>query len=75
MTINPPFTIRARRLCERRSRGVAMIVPVEVGAGGIATRKVDQGKITDFSYNMWSDLYTQERVDQLADAVRSIAAE
>jgi hypothetical protein len=52
-----------------------MIVPVEVGAGGIATRKVDQGKITDFSYNMWSDLYTQERVDQLADAVRSIAAE
>jgi hypothetical protein len=24
---------------------------------------------------MWSDLYTQERVDQLADAVRSIAAE
>ena len=41
----------------------------------IATRKVDQGKITDFSYNMWSDLYTQERVDQLADAVRSIAAE
>ena len=41
----------------------------------IDSRKVDQGKITDFSYNMWSDLYTQERVDQFANAVCSIAAE
>ncbi len=29
-------TVRARRLRERRSRGVAMVAPVEVGAGGIA---------------------------------------
>jgi len=36
MAINAPSTIRARRLRERRSRGVAMIAPVEVGAGGIA---------------------------------------
>ena len=28
-------TARARRLRERRSRGVAMVAPVEVGEGGI----------------------------------------
>ena len=27
--------VRARRLRERRSRGVAMVAPVEVGAGGV----------------------------------------
>jgi hypothetical protein len=27
--------VRARRLRERRSRGVAMVAPVEVGEGGI----------------------------------------
>ena len=31
-----PFTVRARRLRERRSRGVAMVAPVEVGQGGVA---------------------------------------
>jgi hypothetical protein len=36
MAINAPSTIRTRRLRERRSRGVAMIAPVEVGAGAIA---------------------------------------
>ena len=30
-----PSTARARKLRERRSRGVAMVVPVEVGEGGI----------------------------------------
>jgi len=35
MAINAPSTIRARRLRERRSRGVAMIAPVEVGEGGV----------------------------------------
>jgi hypothetical protein len=30
-----PSTARARRLRERRSRGVAMVAPVEVGEGGI----------------------------------------
>ena len=36
MTPNAPSTVRARRLRERRSRGVAMVAPVEVGEGGIA---------------------------------------
>ena len=35
MAINAPSTVRARRLRERRSRGVAMVAPVEVGEGGI----------------------------------------
>jgi hypothetical protein len=35
MAINAPSTVRARRLQERRSRGVAMVAPVEVGAGGL----------------------------------------
>ena len=36
MVIEAPSTTRARRLRERRSRGVAMVAPVEVGAGGVA---------------------------------------
>ena len=36
MAINAPSTIRARRLRERRSRGVAMCAQVEVGQGGVA---------------------------------------
>ena len=35
MVTEAPSTARARRLCERRSRGVAMVAPVEVGEGGI----------------------------------------
>ena len=35
MTTNAPSTLRARRLRERRSRGVAMVAPVEVGEGGL----------------------------------------
>ena len=35
MTHEPTSTARARRLRERRSRGVAMVAPVEVGAGGL----------------------------------------
>ncbi len=35
MTTIAPSTVRARRLRERRSRGVAMVAPVEVGEGGI----------------------------------------
>ena len=35
MTHEPASSVRARRLRERRSRGVAMIAPVEVGAGGL----------------------------------------
>jgi hypothetical protein len=35
MTHEPTSTVRARRLRERRSRGIAMIAPVEIGEGGI----------------------------------------
>jgi hypothetical protein len=34
MVIEAPSTVRARRLRERRSRGVAMVASVEVGEGG-----------------------------------------
>ena len=35
MAINAPSTVRARHLRERRSRGVIMVPPVEVGEGGV----------------------------------------
>ena len=35
MVHEPTSTARARRLRERRSRGVAMVAPVEVGEGEI----------------------------------------
>ena len=35
MVTEAPSTVRARRLRERRSRGVAMCAPVEVGEGGL----------------------------------------
>ena len=35
MVTEASSTVRARRLRERRSRGVAMVAPVEVGEGGI----------------------------------------
>ena len=35
MATNAPSTVRARRLRERRSRGVVLVAPVEVGEGGI----------------------------------------
>ena len=36
MVIEAPSTVRARRLRERRSRGVVTCAPVEVGEGGVA---------------------------------------
>ena len=36
MVTEPTSTVRVKRLRERRSRGVAMVAPVEVGEGGIA---------------------------------------
>ena len=36
MVTKAPSTVRARRLRERRSRGVVLVAPVEVGEGGIA---------------------------------------
>jgi len=35
MVHSPKTTVRARRLRERRSRGIATVAPVEVGEGGI----------------------------------------
>ena len=35
MATNAPSTVRARRLRERRSRGVVMVALVEVGEGGV----------------------------------------
>ena len=35
MAHEPTSTVRARRLRERRSRGVVMVAPVEVGEGGV----------------------------------------
>jgi hypothetical protein len=35
MVHEPTSTLRARRLRERRSRGVVMVAPVEIGEGGI----------------------------------------
>ena len=35
MAHEPTSTIRARRLCERRARGVVMVALFEVGDGGV----------------------------------------
>ena len=35
MTTNAPSTIRARRLRERRAKGIVMVAPVEIGEGGV----------------------------------------
>ena len=35
MVTEAPSTVRARRLRERRSRGVVLVAPVEVGEGGL----------------------------------------
>ena len=35
MTNERTSTLRARRLRERRSRGVVMVAPVEIGTGGV----------------------------------------
>ena len=35
MVTEPTSTVRARRLRERRSRGVVLVAPVEVGEGGV----------------------------------------
>ena len=35
MAYEPTSTLRARRLRERRSRGIAMVATVEIGEGGV----------------------------------------
>ena len=51
MTTVAPSTIRVKRLRERRSKGVAMVAPVEVGEGGIellvSNGLLDNGKKND----------------------------
>ena len=51
MTATAPSTGRVRKLRERRSQGVAMVAPVEVGEGGIdllvSNGLLDQGKKND----------------------------
>ena len=51
MTTVAPSTVRVKRLRERRSQGVAMVAPVEVGEGGIdllvSNGLLDQGKKND----------------------------
>ena len=50
MAHEPKSTTRARRLRERRARGVVMVAPVEIGEGGVALLvgngllKQDQGE-------------------------------
>ena len=41
MIHEPTSTARARRLCERRAKGVVMVAPVEVGEGGVANEKFE----------------------------------
>ena len=51
MTTVHPSTNRVKRLRERRSKGVAMVAPVEVGEGGIdllvSNGLLDQSKKND----------------------------
>ena len=42
MIHEPTSTSRARRLYERRSKGVVMVAPVEVGEGGVGLLKQAQ---------------------------------
>ena len=41
----------------------------------VSTREIDTKQVSEFSYAMWSDIYTQERVKELSNSIRSIAAE
>ena len=50
MTIEPASTIRARRLRERRSKGVLMFAPVEIGMGGVELL-VDNGLLKQHLVN------------------------
>ena len=47
MAHEPTSTDRARRLRERRARGIAMVAPVEVGEGGVDLL-VDNGLLKQY---------------------------
>ena len=50
MTNEPTPATRARRLRERRSRGVIMVAPVEIGKGGVELL-VDNGLLKQHQVN------------------------
>jgi hypothetical protein len=50
MTNEPTSTLRARRLRERRSRGVVMVAPVEIGMGGVELL-IDNGLLKQHQIN------------------------
>ena len=47
MAHEPTPTVRAQRLRERRSRGVVMVAPVEIGEGGVDLL-VDNGLLKQY---------------------------
>lgn len=51
----------------------------EIMLGGepvsVTTHEVNPNQVNAFSYDMWSDTYSQERVAELSNSIRSIAAE
>ncbi|HUC62417.1 MAG TPA: amidohydrolase family protein [Alphaproteobacteria bacterium] len=50
----------------------------EIFLGGkpvtVETHEVETRLVSEFSYNWWTDIYTQERVRQLSNQIRSISA-
>ena len=41
----------------------------------VTTHDIDTKQVSEFSYDMWSDMYTQDRVKELSNSIRTIAAE
>ncbi len=41
----------------------------------VTTHEIDTKQVSEFSYDMWSDMYTQDRIKELSNSIRSIAAE
>ena len=41
----------------------------------VTTHDIDTKQVSEFSYDMWSDMYTQDRVKELSNSIRNIAAE
>ena len=41
----------------------------------VSTHDIDTKQVSEFSYAMWGDTYTQQRVAELSNSIRSIAAE
>lgn len=39
----------------------------------VKTNEIDTRDVSEFSYNWWGDLYTQDRIEELGDSVRELA--